>query len=80
MFLSSIWIQITIIGGVIVLFLVTYVLNKRTKAPKGIDLPEKCQTCEIGSCMIKTSDISKKKEELKDYLEKECKTNDEKKN
>jgi hypothetical protein len=68
MFLNDTIIQWTIIVSVIILFLVTVILNKRTKAPKGTVVPEKCQFCPSSSCVIRVSDVENIKSELKDYL------------
>lgn len=69
MILSNFWIQALIIIGVIILFLVSVVLNHNTKPPKGVDIPDKCQSCSSNSCMIKLSDAKKIKEELREYLD-----------
>lgn len=69
MILSNFWIQALIIIGVIILFLVSVVLNYNTKPPKGVDVPDKCQSCSSNSCMIKLSDAKKIKEELREYLD-----------
>ena len=68
MILADVWVQALIIVGVIILFLVSVILNYHIKAPKGVDVPDKCQSCASNSCMIKLSDAKKLKEELKEYL------------
>lgn len=70
MILSKVWIQALIIIGVIIIFLVSVILNHNTKAPKGVNIPDKCQSCTSNSCMIKLSDAKKMKEEMKEYLKK----------
>jgi len=67
--------QILIIALLVVIFLVSCILNMKTKVPKGKDgeeLNEKCQSCTSTSCMIKLVDADKLKEELKKELEKNC--------
>jgi hypothetical protein len=77
MFLSTnIFIQIGIIAILVVIFIVVSILNHRTQAPKGKDLPEKCETCSSASCMIKLNEIKKIKEEI----EKECAKHEEETN
>lgn len=68
--------QILILVGSLVLFLVAYTLNSRTKLPKGVDVPEKCQTCLSNTCVIKTKDVEKIKEEMRKEIEK-CEENHE---
>jgi len=68
--------QILIIAGVIALFLIVSYLNVKTKVPKDAKLPEKCQFCPSKTCVIKTTEIAKKQEELKEYLQ-NCEENDE---
>jgi hypothetical protein len=75
MFLISVNLtQFLIVAGVIILFLGSFILNKRTKAPKGVELPEKCHSCLSNTCIVKQSDIDKIKEELRN-----CEEIDEKK-
>lgn len=68
--LSSVIIQGLILVGVLLLFFITFSLNQRTKAPKGVEVPEKCQSCISNSCIIKQSDIEVIKEELRAELDK----------
>lgn len=75
MFLASFWLQAGIIAGVIILFIVSVYLNSKTKAPKGVDVPEKCASCASNTCMIKLKDVQKIKEELKECID-ECEEND----
>mgnify|MGYP000939236887 CR=1 FL=1 len=74
MFLNEIIIQGAIILGVVVFFLGAVYLNYKTKAPKGVELPEQCGNCMSKSCVIKISDVEKKKEEMREYL-KSCEEN-----
>ncbi|MDD3191687.1 MAG: hypothetical protein PHP41_02925 [Bacilli bacterium] len=62
--------QLLIIIGAVVLFLVSFILNKRTKAPKGVEVPEKCLSCISDTCIVKTSDLEKLKEELREEMNK----------
>mgnify|MGYP003347866383 CR=1 FL=1 len=70
MFLMHILAQVRIIGGLIILFLLLYIINHHTKAPKGVEVPEKCISCASETCMIKLVDANELKEELKKELEK----------
>jgi hypothetical protein len=70
-------IQFLIIGGVLILFIGSFILNKRTKAPQGIEIPEKCHSCLSSSCIVKR-DIEKVKDELREVVD-HCEVNDEKK-
>lgn len=72
MILTSWLLQAGIIFGVIALFLITFILNKRTKAPKGVELPDKCEVCQSPDCLVKLSDVDKIKSELKQQLEQDC--------
>lgn len=74
---DQLWIQIAIIVGVIVLFLITFILNRRTKAPK-VDMPEKCIQCPSQTCIVKMDDVEKMKEEMRKEIE-NCEETDEKK-
>jgi hypothetical protein len=80
MFLNQIILQATIIIGVFIVFVVTYLLNKKIKPPKNIVLPEKCSFCTLSSCIIKMSDVEKTKEELRKIIdcEKEVTINEKK--
>ncbi len=78
MFLVSIYVRIFVIFIVIVVFLLSVILNQRTKVPKDIEMPEKCQFCPSKTCVIKISEVEKKQEELKAYLE-SCEVSDDKK-
>ena len=70
-------IAILIIIGSIVLFTVTFILNRKIKAPEGAELPKKCQSCSNSFCKEKTEEkieqINKDKiemtpDELIEYL------------
>lgn len=80
MFLSKIWLQATIIFGVLVIFVVTYYLNKKTKPPQNIVLSEKCEFCPSSSCIMKLENVEKTKEELRKIIdcEKETESNEKK--
>lgn len=64
MFLSNILIQGSIVLGVVVLFLVTFILNQKTKVPEGVELPDKCQTCPSTTCIINVNKIEEMKKEI----------------
>lgn len=72
----NIIVQAAIIVAVVVIFFLSIFLNSKTKAPKDVELPEKCQFCPSETCIIKIGDVEKKKEELKSYL-KNCEGKDE---
>ncbi len=69
MILANIFIQIAIILGLVIVFILLFLLNKKIKAPADTE-NEKCQTCLSETCIIKTKDISKIKEEMKKEIEK----------
>lgn len=69
--LNNIFIQITIIVVVVIVFLGSFIINRKVKPPKDTKLPEKCQSCNLNSCIIKNKDVDKIKEELKEYIS-EC--------
>ncbi|HNZ50705.1 MAG TPA: hypothetical protein PLW60_04700 [Bacilli bacterium] len=68
MILSSILLQAAIIFVVLVVFVLTYSLNKRTKPPKNVVIPEKCEFCPSTSCLMKEMTAKKTKEELKEII------------
>jgi len=81
MILSNVLLQAGIIIGVVVIFIVTFLLNKRVKPPKDMKLPDKCSFCVSASCVMKLADVEKTKAELKQYLkscEGEVKTDEKK--
>jgi hypothetical protein len=67
--LNSVLIQAVIVVAVVLIFFLSVILNWKTKAPKGVELPEKCQFCPSQTCVIKITDVERKKEELKAYLD-----------
>ncbi|MBQ8292396.1 MAG: hypothetical protein IJX78_01160 [Bacilli bacterium] len=44
---------IIILGIVIILFIGTYILNKRVPKPDGCEISEKCETCGMTNCFVK---------------------------
>jgi len=75
MILTSFWTEALVVGGVIAFFLLISFLNMKTKAPKDAKLPPECEFCPAKTCIIKTSEINKKKEKLREYLN-NCDGND----
>ena len=69
MILTNLFIQAAIIFGVLLVFIITYTLNKRTKPPKNIVLPEKCEFCTSASCVMKLETVEKTKEELRKLID-----------
>lgn len=69
MFLASQIAQWAIIFSLIIFFVLVTLLNKNTKAPEGVDIPEECLGCSSTTCIIKTSDIDKIKEDMKILIE-----------
>lgn len=63
-------VPILIIGGAVALFIITFVLNRKTKVPEGTiyDLPDKCMKCGNEICKQhneeKMDEIKKNKIEL----------------
>lgn len=81
MILSNVYLQAGIIFGVLVIFVVTFWLNKKVKPPKDMKLPDKCSFCVSSTCVMKIADVEKTKAELKQYLkscEAEVKTDEKK--
>lgn len=70
MFLTSFWNEVFLAGGVIALFLLVSFLNMKTKAPKNAKLPPECEFCPSKTCVIKVTEINKKQEKLREYLDK----------
>lgn len=65
---------IIIIAFFVILFIVSFVINRRTPKPKGCEdimiSEENCSGCQIESCAIKQKlDIEKIKEELEEEKE-----------
>ena len=71
MILVSLLIQILIIAGLVILFLLVTILNHHTKAPKGIKIDEKCASCTSTTCMIKLNDVEKMKNEIQENIKEE---------
>lgn len=46
-------IGIILLAGIIVLYFLSYVLNKKVAAPEGVEAISKCSTCGNGSCSLK---------------------------
>ncbi|HHX79193.1 MAG TPA: hypothetical protein GX695_05530 [Acholeplasmataceae bacterium] len=69
MFLASQLLQWGIITGLIVFFILVTILNQKTKAPEGVDIPDECMGCSSSTCIIKTTDIEKIKSEIKEIIE-----------
>jgi hypothetical protein len=61
--------EVYILGGIIIIFVLSFLLNRNTKMPEGTELPEECNTCKSASCMIKVSTVEDRKNQLKQYLE-----------
>ena len=66
-------VEISIIVGVVILFIGSTLLNSRVKAPEGCEIPDGCGSCTTTSCSIKsviqnTQSVEDKKNELKAYL------------
>lgn len=72
MLLAQLWIQGLIIAGVVILFLVTLILNQRTKTPEGTVLPEKCQTCPSTTCIVSITKVEEMKKEILESIQNEC--------
>lgn len=71
MFLAGdVFIQVLIIVGAMVLFLGTFMLNRKTKVPKDVEPIDKCNTCFSDTCIVKISDVEKIKEELREQINK----------
>ena len=76
---TNLIIQILIIAGLVILFLLVTILNMKIKAPKGKNLDEKCISCPSTTCMIKLSDVNKIKKEMKEEIMKnECENKEKK--
>lgn len=68
MFLANMVVQGAIIFGLIIIFLLSVVLNKKTKAPEGVEVPEKCSSCVSETCIIKVSTVEEIKKEMKELV------------
>lgn len=52
-------IAIGIIALIIVIYVLSYVMNEKTKAPEGCEdltASEACSTCSVGGCSVKNKD------------------------
>lgn len=67
MILVHVLIKVGIVAGCVILFVVTFLLNKKVKAPKIDDKLKQCADCTSTSCVIKISEL----EEIKKEYEKE---------
>lgn len=47
---------IIILGIVIILFVTTYVLNKRIPKPDGCEISDKCASCTMTNCYVKKNE------------------------
>jgi len=67
---SNMIIQGLIVVGSILLFFISLSLNRKTKTPKGVEVPEKCQSCFSETCVIKINDVDRIKEEMRAEINK----------
>lgn len=52
-------IAIGIIAIIIIVYVLTYAINEKTKAPEGCEeltASEACSTCSVGGCAVKTKE------------------------
>jgi len=79
MFLASIVIQGLIIVGLVILFLLVTILNRKTKTPDNVELPEQCRTCASSTCMISLKKVEEMKKEIfGSQIRQECEIEDKK--
>lgn len=78
MFLASIVIQGLIIIGLVILFLLVTILNRKTKTPDNVELPEQCRTCASSTCMISLKKVEEMKKEILEQIRQECEIEDKK--
>ncbi|HOA64124.1 MAG: hypothetical protein GX203_01405 [Acholeplasmataceae bacterium] len=78
MFLASIVIQGLIIVGLVILFLLVTILNRKTKTPDNVELPEQCRTCASSTCMISLKKVEEMKKEILEQIRQECEIEDKK--
>ena len=65
--MNEILIAAGLVGGIILIYFGSYILNKNTEAPEGIEPPEKCTTCgSRGACSLS------QREEMKKHPDEEC--------
>lgn len=69
MYLTAQLIQWGIISGLVVFFILVTILNQKTKAPEGVNIPDECMGCSSPTCIIKTTDIEKIKAEMKELVD-----------
>ncbi|MDD4212956.1 MAG: hypothetical protein PHY42_06150 [Bacilli bacterium] len=69
-FLSSQVAQWLIIIGAVFFFVIPFLINRNIKVPKGTVLPDKCHSCSIEGCLVKSADPEEVKKELRAELEK----------
>ncbi|MGI6713469.1 MAG: hypothetical protein ACOX3K_00125 [Bacilli bacterium] len=61
--LVRIIVAIAIVGGLFALFLLGFLLNKKTKKPEGCeDLSAHCQSCQIEGCAVRQTPYEEKQE------------------
>lgn len=78
MFLASIVIQGLIIVGLVILFLLVTILNRKTKTLDNVELPEQCRTCASSTCMISLKKVEEMKKEILEQIRQECEIEDKK--
>lgn len=78
MFLASIVIQGLIIVGLVILFLLVTILNRKTKTSDNVELPEQCRTCASSTCMISLKKVEEMKKEILEQIRQECEIEDKK--
>jgi len=67
--MDKILITILVLGGTIGLYIVSYVLNKRTPVPEGIDPIADCDACKTISCHLHPENSADVKEDIKKCIE-----------
>lgn len=66
--MSSVIVAVLVVGGIIGLYFLSYVMNKNTPMPEGVDPIEECNTCNTTSCSHHPENI---KEDIKEYYDKQ---------
>lgn len=63
-------IQWLIVFGALLFFVIPFLINRKVKVPEGTVLPEKCNSCVVDSCMVKSTSTLKDAsvEEIKQKL------------
>ena len=69
-------IAIVIIAALVAIFIITFVINRKTPVPKGCEhikiSEENCGACQVSDCSIKQKfDVEKLREELNEEEEKD---------